>query len=126
MLERQFRNYYKKAASQKGATGENLLKLLERRLDNVVYRMGFGCTRAEARQLVSHKSIELNGKIVNIPSYQVKDQDIISVREASKSQVRIQDSLSVAEQLGFPDWIDVNTKKMEGNSTRPRKGRFAC
>ena len=94
VLERQFRNYYKKAASQKGATGENLLKLLERRLDNFVYRMGFGCTRAEARQLVSHKSIELNGKIVNIPSYQVKDQDIISVREASKSQVRIQDSLS--------------------------------
>ena len=114
VLERQFRNYYKKAASQKGATGENLLKLLERRLDNVVYRMGFGCTRAEARQLVSHKSIELNGKIVNIPSYQVKDQDIISVREASKSQVRIQDSLSVAEQLGFPEWIDVNIKKMEG------------
>jgi len=114
VLEKQFRNYYKKAASSKGNTGENLLSLLESRMDNVVYRMGFGSTRAEARQMVSHKAFKVNGSVVNIPSYQVKDQDIISVREASKSQVRIQDSLSVAEQLGFPDWIDVNTKKMEG------------
>ena len=114
VLERQFRNYYKEAARIKGATGENLLQLLERRLDNVVYRMGFGSTRAEARQLVSHKAIIVNGKSVNIPSYQVAPDDVVSVREKSRKQVRIQDSLAIAEQLGFPDWIEVDPKKMEG------------
>jgi small subunit ribosomal protein S4 len=114
VLERQFRNYYKAAARHKGATGENLLQLLERRLDNVVYRMGFGSTRAEARQLVGHKAITVNGKVVNIPSYQVAPDDVIAVRERARKQVRIQDSLAIAEQLGFPEWIDVDTKKMEG------------
>jgi small subunit ribosomal protein S4 len=114
VLERQFSNYYKEAARRKGATGENLLKLLESRLDNVVYRMGFGVTRAEARQLVSHKAIAVNGATVNIPSFQVSASDVISVREKSKSQTRIQDSLTIAEQIGFPEWIEVNTKKMEG------------
>lgn len=114
VLERQFRNYYKKAARLKGATGENLLQLLERRLDNVVYRMGFGCTRAEARQLVSHKAILLNGKCMNIPSHMVDKDDIISIREKSKKQVRVQDSLAIAEQLGFPEWVEVDVKKMEG------------
>ena len=114
ILERQFRNYYQQAAQRKGATGENLLKLLESRLDNVVYRMGFGTTRAEARQLVSHKAITVNGSVVNIPSYQVSAKDVVAVRERAKKQVRIQDSLTVAEQLGFPEWLDVNTKKMEG------------
>lgn len=114
VLERQFRNYYKEAARLKGATGENLLQLLERRLDNVVYRMGFGCTRAEARQLVSHKAILLNGKCMNIPSHLVSKDDVISVRDKSKKQVRVQDSLAIAEQLGFPEWVDVDVKKMEG------------
>jgi small subunit ribosomal protein S4 len=114
VLERQFRNYYKVAAHKKGATGENLLQILEKRLDNVVYRMGFGSTRAESRQLVSHKAIAVNGHVVNIASYQVAPADVISVREKSKSQVRVQDSLSIAEQLGFPDWIEVDSKKMEG------------
>ena len=114
VLEKQFRNYYKEAARQKGATGENLLKLLERRLDNVVYRMGFGCTRSEARQLVSHKAILVNGKMMNIPSYLVHADDIVAIREKSQNQVRIQDSLTIAEQLGFPEWVDVNIKKMEG------------
>ncbi len=114
VLERQFRNYYKNAARRKGATGENLLSLLERRLDNVVYRMGFGVTRAEARQLVSHKAITVNGAVVNVPSYQVAPDDVIAVRERAKKQVRIQDSLAIAEQLGFPDWLDVDPKKMEG------------
>ena len=114
VLERQFRNYYKEAARLKGATGENLLQLLERRLDNVVYRMGFGCTRAEARQLVSHKAILLNGKCMNIPSHLVSKDDVISVRDKSKTQVRVQDSLAIAEQLGFPEWVEVDVKKMEG------------
>jgi len=114
VLERQFRNYYKSAAQKKGATGENLLKLLECRLDNVVYRMGFGATRAEARQLVSHKSILVNGKSVNVASYQVRPEDIICVREKSRKQARIQDALAVTEQVGFPDWVDVNVTKMEG------------
>ena len=113
-LERQFRNYYKEAARLKGATGENLLQLLERRLDNVVYRMGFGCTRAEARQLVSHKAILLNGKCMNIPSHLVNKDDVISVRDKSRKQVRVQDSLAIAEQLGFPEWVEVDVKKMEG------------
>ena len=114
VLEKQFRNYYAKAAQKKGATGENLLKALECRLDNVVYRMGFGATRAESRQLVSHKAITVNGHCVNIASYQIKPSDIVAVREKSKAQARIQDSLTVAEQYGFPDWVDVNVGKMEG------------
>lgn len=114
VLEKQFRRYYKEANRLKGSTGENLMKLLESRLDNVVYRMGFGCTRSEARQLVSHKSILVNDKAVNIPSYQVRPADRISVREKSKKQLRIQYALSVAEQYGLPDWVEVNTKKMEG------------
>jgi small subunit ribosomal protein S4 len=114
VLERQFRNYYKTASRLKGSTGDNLLQLLERRLDNVVYRMGFGATRSEARQLVSHKAIQVNGQTVNIASYQVKPSDVVSVREKARKQVRIQDSLTLAEQFGFPGWIDVDTKKMEG------------
>ncbi|MBR1374971.1 MAG: 30S ribosomal protein S4 [Cardiobacteriaceae bacterium] len=118
VLERQFRIYYKKAAQRKGSTGENLLQILECRLDNVVYRMGFGSTRAESRQLVSHGAIEVNGQRVTIASYQVKAEDIISVREKSRSQVRIQTSLSLAEQHGFVDWVEVDTKKMSGQFKR--------
>ena len=114
VLEKQFRNYYAKAAQKKGATGENLLKALECRLDNVVYRMGFGATRAESRQLVSHKAVMVNGRCVNIPSYQIKPSDIIAIREKAKQQARIHDSLTVAEQYGFPDWVDVDVGKMEG------------
>ena len=114
VLEKQFRNYYQEAARLKGATGENLLQLLESRLDNVVYRMGFGSTRAEARQLVSHKGILVNGVVVNIPSYQVKPGDTVSVREKAKKQLRIQASLSIAEQRGEPVWIEVNSDKLEG------------
>ena len=114
VLERQFRKYYKEAARQKGSTGENLLQILECRLDNVVYRMGFGSTRNEARQLISHRTILVNDKSVNIPSFQVKPSDRITVREKSKNQLRIKDALNVAEQFGFPEWIDVNSKNMEG------------
>lgn len=114
VLERQFRNYYKEAARLRGATGENLLRLLERRLDNVVYRMGFGSTRAESRQLVNHKAIMVNGRCVNIPSYQVREEDVISIREKARKQQRIQDSLALAEQYGFPGWIEIDTTKMEG------------
>jgi small subunit ribosomal protein S4 len=114
VLEKQFKNYYTEASRLKGSTGENLLQLLEARLDNVVFRIGFGSTRAEARQLVSHKSIMVNGKIVNIPSYMVKPSDIISVREKSRKQARIAESISLAEQTGIPDWIDVNHSKFEG------------
>lgn len=119
VLERQFSNYYKKASQRKGSTGENLLELLECRLDNVVYRMGFGVTRAECRQLVSHKSIEVNGAVVNIPSYQVKADDVISVREKARKQLRVQDSLNTAEQFGFPDWVEVDSKKMSGTFKAP-------
>lgn len=115
VLERQFRRYYKEAARRKGSTGEILLQLLESRLDNVVYRMGFGSTRNEARQLVSHRAILVNGRTVNIPSYQVQPDDVIAVREKSKKQLRIQDSLNVAEQFGIPEWVEVDTKKMEGS-----------
>jgi small subunit ribosomal protein S4 len=114
LMERQFRNSYGEASRRKGSTGENLLVLLECRLDNVVYRMGFGTTRAEARQLVGHKAILVNGKTVNIPSYQVKPNDLVAVSEKAKKQVRIQDALTMAEQYGFPEWVEVNTKKMEG------------
>ena len=114
VLERQFRNYYKAADRQKGATGDNLLRLLERRLDNVVYRMGYGCTRAESRQLVSHKAIEVNGKSVNIPSYQVSPEDTIAVREASRGQLRIRQALDLAGQRGAVEWVDVDTEQMSG------------
>lgn len=113
VLERQFRNYYKEADRVKGPTGENLLRLLECRLDNVVYRMGFGSTRNEARQLVSHKAIEVNGKTVNIPSYRVKPEDVISVREKSKNQERIKGALSLAEQYGMPEWVEVDSNAMK-------------
>ena len=114
VLERQFLNYYKRAAQLKGSTGENLLSLLEGRLDNVVYRMGYASTRAEARQLVSHKSIEVNGAVVNIPSAQIMAGDSISIREKSKKQLRIQSALEIAGQIGLPDWVDVDPKKMTG------------
>ena len=114
ILERQFRNYYKEASRIKGSTGENLLQLLEARLDNVVYRMGFGSTRAEARQLVNHKAIMVNGKSVNIPSYMVQPEDVVSVRERSRKQARISEALALAEQIGFPGWVSVDQSKFEG------------
>ena len=114
ILERQFRNYYLKASGQKGATGLNLLLMLEGRLDNVIYRMGFGRTRAEARQLVSHKAIHVNGKSVNIASYQVQVGDTVEVREKSRGQSRIAESLSIAAQIGFPDWLEVDEKGLKG------------
>lgn len=114
VLERQFRRYFHEATRLKGSTGENLLKLLESRLDNVIYRMGFGSTRAEARQLVSHKAITVNGTVVNIPSYQVKANDVVAIREKAKKQVRIAEALSLAEGIGFPTWVSVDPKKMEG------------
>ena len=113
VLEKQFRNYYKKAAQRKGATGENLLSLLESRLDNVVYRSGFGSTRAEARQLVNHKAIMVNGVMVNIASYTVNPGDVIEVREKAKTQGRIQAALELAEQRAVCEWIDVDTKAMK-------------
>lgn len=113
VLEKQFRKYYKEAARRKGATGENLLQLLESRLDNVVYRLGFGSTRAESRQLVSHKSILVNGQVVNIPSYQLKANDVISVREKSKNQLRVKHAMEVASQREV-EWVEVNSSKMEG------------
>ena len=114
VLERQFRGYYQKAARQAGATGESLLKMLECRLDNVVYRMGFAVTRAEARQLVSHKAIEVNGHVVTIASYQVKAGDVVQVREKSRKQLRVQGALAVATQSGFPEWVEVSDKEMRG------------
>jgi small subunit ribosomal protein S4 len=114
ILERQFRRYFAEAERQRGNTGENLLKLLERRLDNVIYRMGFGSTRAEARQLVSHKAIMVNGAVMNIPSALVSPADVIAIRDKSKTQARIQDSLNLAEQSGFPAWVSVDKTKMEG------------
>ena len=114
VLEKQFRNYFKRAARQKGSTGENLLSLLESRLDNVVYRMGYGATRAECRQLVSHKAITVNGQCVNIASYQVQAGDIVAIREKSKNQARIVDAMAIMEQMGFPEWVEVDGKKLEG------------
>lgn len=114
VLERQFRNYYLKASSTKGATGLNLVHFLEARLDNIVYRMGFAATRAEARQLVGHKSVEVNGKSVNIPSYQVAVGDVVSIREKSRNQTRIASSLSMAAQAGFPEWLDIDEKGLKG------------
>ena len=114
VLERQFRRYFAEADRRKGSTGANLLTLLESRLDNVVYRMGFGSTRAEARQLVSHKALTVNGVVVNIPSYQVKAGDVIAVREKAKKQLRIADSLKLAESVGLPAWVSVDATKLEG------------
>jgi len=114
VLEKQFRNYYKDAARTKGNTGENLLQLLETRLDNVVYRMGFGATRAESRQLVSHKSIMVNGRVVNIPSFKVSANDVVSIREKSRTQARIKAALEVAAQREKPTWVEVDNAKMEG------------
>lgn len=114
ILERQFRNYYARAAKKKGSTGGNLLTILESRLDNVVYRMGFASTRAEARQLVSHKAILVNNKVLNIPSYQVQPGDVVSIRESAKNQLRIKDALQVSEQYGFPAWVEVDVQKMQG------------
>ncbi|NBY16089.1 MAG: 30S ribosomal protein S4, partial [Betaproteobacteria bacterium] len=110
----QFRRYFAEAERRKGNTGETLLQLLECRLDNVVYRMGFGSTRAEARQLISHKSIVVNGRVLNIPSAQIRSGDVVAVREKSRTQARIQDSLNLADQTGFPDWVSVDKIKMEG------------
>jgi len=126
VLERQFRRYFEEASRIRGNTGSNLLGLLESRLDNVVYRMGFGSTRAEARQLVSHKAIEVNGKPVNIASYMVKTGDVVSVREKSKKQVRIQEALQLATQVGMPAWVEVNVDKVEGVFKKsPDRDEFA-
>ena len=114
VLERQCGNYYEEAARRSGATGENLLKLLECRLDNVVYRMGFAATRAEARQLVSHKAITVNTRPVTIASYQVKAGDTVEVREKSRKQLRIQSAISIAQQVGLPEWVEVNDKEFRG------------
>lgn len=114
VLESQFRLYYKEADRRKGSTGENLLQLLEGRLDNVAYRMGFATSRSEARQLVRHNTVTVNGKKVNIPTYQVKPSDVVAVSEKGRSQLRIQAALDMAQQRGFPDWIDVDVSKMQG------------
>jgi small subunit ribosomal protein S4 len=126
VMERQFRKYYAEAVRRKGNTGENLLHLLETRLDNVVYRMGFGSTRAEARQLVSHKSIAVNGITVNIASLQIKPGDVVTVRDKAKSQLRIKDALSLAGQAGFPSWVEVDADKMTGTfKSLPDRGEIA-
>ena len=127
VLERQFRRYFAEADRQKGNTGSNLLFILESRLDNVVYRMGFGSTRAEARQLVSHKAITINGKSVNIPSCMVKTGDVIAVREKSKKQNRVGEALQLAQQVGLPAWVDVNADKAEGVFKKvPDRDEFAA
>lgn len=125
VLEKQFRNYYKKAVSTKGSTGDNLLQLLEGRLDNVVYRMGFSSSRSESRQLVRHNGISVNGARVNIPSYQVQPNDVISINEKSRAQIRVQSAMDLAQQRGIADWLDVDTKKMEGvYKTRPERSEL--
>ena len=127
VLERQFRTYFAEAARRKGATGENLLQLLESRLDNAVYRMGFGSTRAEARQLVSHCAVQVNGKAVNIPSYLLKPNDVVALKEKAQKQLRVQDSLKLAESSGFPSWVDVDTKKFSAVfKTLPDRAEFAA
>ena len=118
VLEKQFRGYYKEAARLKGATGENLLQLLECRLDNVAYRMGFGSPRAEARQLVAHKSITVNGVVVNIPSYQIQTGDAVAIRQKAKEQLRIKSALDLASQRTPIDWVSVDSSKLEGQFTR--------
>ncbi|HEY8555207.1 MAG TPA: 30S ribosomal protein S4 [Burkholderiales bacterium] len=119
VLERQFERYYEEAARHKGSTGVDLLKLLESRLDNVVYRMGFGISRTEARQLVRHNAVLVNGKRVNIPSYQVRPGDVIEISPRAKEQLRIKAALEAAEQRGFPDWVEVDTKAMKGTFKAP-------
>ena len=126
MMERQFRRYFAEAARRKGSTGTNLLQLLESRLDNVVYRMGFGSTRAEARQLVTHCSITVNGKHLNVPSAVLKAGDVVAVTEKSKAQLRITDALQLAEKVGFPSWVEVDPKKMAGTyKGAPDRSEFA-
>ena len=126
ILERQFQRYFGEAARRKGSTGTNLLQLLESRLDNVVYRMGLGSTRAEARQLVTHGSITVNGKVLNVPSALIKAADVISVTEKAKGQLRIQDALQLAEKVGFPSWVEVDVKKMAGTfKGAPERSEFA-
>jgi small subunit ribosomal protein S4 len=126
VLERQFRRYFAEAERRRGNTGTNLIALLESRLDNVVYRMGFGSTRAEARQLVSHRAIELNGEVANVSSMLVRAGDVIGVRESARKQSRIQDALQLAEQSGFPSWLDVDPKKMQGKfKSMPDRGDVA-
>ena len=127
VLEKQFRRYFEEADRRKGNTGSNLLVLLESRLDNVVYRMGFGSTRAEARQLVSHKAMTVNGKSVNIPSYMVKTGDVISVRDKSKKQNRVVEALQLAQQVGMPAWVDVSVDKAEGVfKSMPARDQFGA
>jgi small subunit ribosomal protein S4 len=127
VLERQFRRYFAEAERRKGNTGSNLLSLLESRLDNVVYRMGFGSTRAEARQLVGHRAITVNGQVVNIPSFLVKPGDVVAVREAAKKQLRIQDALKLAESVGLPEWVSVDSAKMEGTFKKlPDRDQFGA
>ena len=125
LLERQFRRYFAEAARRKGSTGTNLLQLLESRLDNVVYRMGFGSTRAEARQLVTHGSITVNGKKLTIPSALVRAGDVVATTERAKAQLRIQDALQLAEKVGFPAWVEVDAKKMTGTfKGAPERSEF--
>ena len=127
VLEKQFRRYFEEADRRKGNTGANLLSLLESRLDNVVYRMGFGSTRAEARQLVSHKAILVNGKPVNIPSFMIKAGDVVAVREKSKKQARIIEALQLAQQVGMPAWVEVNVEKAEGTfKSVPDRDQFGA
>ena len=115
VLERQFRNYYKLAAKQRGATGENLLRLLESRLDNVVYRMGFAVTRAQARQMVSHKAITVNGQTVNIPSYRIKPEDVVAIREKARNQLRVKEAVTLSQDMDLvPGWVEVDATKLEG------------
>jgi small subunit ribosomal protein S4 len=114
MLEKQFRRSYEEADRLKGSTGENLLKLLERRLDSVVYRMGFAVSRSEARQLVRHNGVTVNGRKLNIPSYQVRPNDVVAVAEASRPQLRVQAAMQLAQQRGFPEWVDVDPKELKG------------
>ena len=127
VLEKQFRRYFEAADRKRGNTGANLLSLLESRLDNVVYRMGFGSTRAEARQLVSHKAITVNGQSVNIPSYSVKEGDVVALREKSKKQARVVEALQLAAQVGFPAWVEVSADKAEGTFKKsPDRDEFAA
>jgi len=115
VLERQFRNYYKLAAKQRGATGENLLRLLESRLDNVVYRMGFAVTRAQARQMVTHKAISVNGQTVNIPSYRVKPEDVVAIRDKAKEQLRVKEAVTLSQDMNLvPAWLEVDPTKLQG------------